>query len=67
MPTDDSARLLNTSAIAERLGVSREWVRRLADRDDFPDPIQQVGRMRLWRSSDVERWIAENRPEKADE
>lgn len=66
MPTDDDDRLLSTSDVGRRLGVGRERGRQIVNRDDFPDAKQQVGRTRLWRSSDVEKWVAENRPERAD-
>jgi predicted DNA-binding transcriptional regulator AlpA len=45
------------------------WIepRQLSHRGDFPPPVQQIGALRAWRSSDVEAWIKQNRPEKATE
>lgn len=45
--------------IARRLGVSRERVRQLAQRDDFPEPLGRLGRGQVWRWADVEAWAHE--------
>jgi predicted DNA-binding transcriptional regulator AlpA len=52
--------LLGISAIARRLGMSRQRVFVLADRDDFPRPAYKLETGRLWHVTDVEKWIARN-------
>jgi hypothetical protein len=42
--------------IASRLGVSRERVRQLEERPDYPLPVGVVGRSKLWRWAEVEGW-----------
>ena len=54
--------LLTGADVARRLCVSRERVRQLAVRDDFPSPLGRVGNYIVWRADDVEQWIAANRP-----
>ena len=49
--------LLLQCHIAPILGVSRQRVSQLADRDDFPAPAKVIGRHRLWRRGDVEAWL----------
>lgn len=51
-------RLLGLSAIARRLGISRQRVHVLAGHDDFPAPAHELETGRVWRETDVERWIA---------
>ncbi len=58
MPTQ----LISTSDIGRRLGVSRERARQLINGEGFPEPVQEVGRTRLWDPADIERWIETNRP-----
>ena len=53
-------RLLGLSAIARRLGVSRQRVHVLASHDDFPAPAHELETGRVWRETDVEKWIAAN-------
>lgn len=48
--------LVSGAEIARRLGLSRERVRQLARREDFPDPIGRVGVAIVWRWPDVEAW-----------
>lgn len=57
--------LLTGADVARRLGVSRERVRQLAERDDFPAPLGRVGNYIVWRAGDVDAWISEHRPERA--
>ncbi len=47
---------VRTTEIAELFGVSRQRVQRLSRQADFPGPVLEVGRMKLWRRSDVEEW-----------
>ncbi len=56
----------STGDIAKRLGVGAEQARRIANRDDFPDPLFTHGTARFWGIADVEQWIREHRPEKTD-
>jgi prophage regulatory protein len=48
--------LVNLSDIGRLLSVSRQRAAQLAKRDDFPDPIGAMGRGKVWRRRDVERW-----------
>lgn len=51
-----------TGDIAGLLGVSRQYVQRLAARKDFPKPLGTAGTVRVWRAADVEKWSAKHRP-----
>jgi hypothetical protein len=56
--------LVSASAIAERVGRTRESVRLLIEgrrgSGDFPAPVAWVdAKTRLWRWSDVARWLRE--------
>lgn len=53
-------RLVGISAIARRLGVSRQRVHVLARHDGFPAPAHELDTGRVWRETDVEKWIARN-------
>ncbi|OAA23581.1 hypothetical protein UG55_103515 [Frankia sp. EI5c] len=59
-------KLWTSKDVAGRLKVSSERVRQLSHRDDFPEPVGEVGHIRVWAENDVEEWIAKNRPDKAD-
>lgn len=50
--------LVTGAEAARRLGVSRERLRQLAARGDFPPPLGTLGRATVWRSSDVAEWAA---------
>ena len=54
--------LVNASAIAERLGRSRQSVQLLIEAKRgpgrFPEPAAWLGKRRLWRWADVSRWFA---------
>lgn len=50
--------LVSGADVARRLGVSRERVRQLAERDDFPEPLGKIGPAIVWRWADVEQWAA---------
>ncbi len=54
--------LMTTGDIAERMGVTRERVRQLSHREDWPAPSRVIGELRAWRRDDVEAWIAQHRP-----
>lgn len=48
--------LLLQMHIGPILGVSRQRVSHLATREGFPAPVKVIGRHRLWRREDIERW-----------
>ncbi len=53
----DRPRLLGAAEIAERMGLSRQRVQQLAERDDFPEPYQELRMGRVWLEHDIEMWI----------
>lgn len=52
----DDSELVSGADIGRRLGLSRERVRQLAERDTFPEALGRLGRARVWRWEEVERW-----------
>lgn len=56
---------MGADEIRKRLGVSRQRAYILIGRKDFPDPWRTLAMGKVWRSTDIERWIAEHRPELA--
>ncbi|WP_436535228.1 helix-turn-helix transcriptional regulator [Actinoplanes sp. HUAS TT8] len=59
-------RLMGAREIAIRLGLSRQRIQQLADRDDFPEPFQELGMGRVWWAYEVEGWISRWREGDAD-
>lgn len=59
-------RLMGNGEIARRLGVVRQRVYQITNRKGFPDPIADLTMGQVWLTEDVERWIAEHRPELND-
>jgi len=57
-------RVMGLAEIAERLGVSKSYARELAGRKGFPEPTRLHMGL-VWSASDVEGWIAKNRPPKS--
>ena len=57
-------KILRLDAVLDRTGLSKVSVYRLAAKDEFPSPVQLVGRAVGWYESEVEAWIA-NRPRSA--
>lgn len=59
----DPGRLIDTQAIAELLGVSRQHVTgRITKRPDFPRPVMDLSRrLRRWRLDDVIEWAGLSR------
>lgn len=54
--------------IRERLGYSRQHTAVLINSKGFPDPaVDYLAMGRIWLAEDVEGWIAEHRPELAEE
>jgi hypothetical protein len=63
--------LVTMAAIAERSGISREYVRLLSNEErgpgGFPVPVAYVdGRTRLWHWPDVAHWLTEHRKAKVE-
>lgn len=54
--TIDLKDIVTGAEVGRRLGISRERVRQLAERDDFPEPIGRAGVAILWCWPDVEAW-----------
>ncbi|MEX5631199.1 helix-turn-helix transcriptional regulator [Parafrankia sp. FMc2] len=67
MTPPDPVELWTTADIARRLALTQERARQLANSEGFPVPSFRHGRSRFWTISDVEVWIAEHRPAKADQ
>ena len=55
-------RLMGAQEIRTRLKVSRQRADQLMKRPDFPEPVAVLGMGRIWRTEDIEKWIAEHRP-----
>lgn len=53
--------LVSGAEIGRRLGVSRERVRQLTRREDFPRPLGQVGSAFVWRWDDIDAWRRRHR------
>lgn len=47
-------------------GVSKQRAYQITSRPDFPRPIAELGQGKVWRASDVERWIRKHRPDLID-
>ncbi|MFI1995315.1 helix-turn-helix transcriptional regulator [Actinoplanes sp. NPDC020271] len=50
-------RPVGSREIAIRLGLSRQRIQQLADRDDFPAPLRELKMGRIWWEHEVEEWI----------
>jgi predicted DNA-binding transcriptional regulator AlpA len=48
--------LVGVAEIADLLGVSRQRVDQLAERDDFPNPAAVLAAGRIWKRADIEAW-----------
>lgn len=60
-------RLYGTSEIADRLGVTRQRAHVITRQKGFPEPYEELIMGSVWLREDVERWIAEHRPEPAED
>jgi prophage regulatory protein len=60
-------RLMGTAEIADRLGVTRQRAYQISRTKTFPDSFDDVSAGSFWLSSDVEKWIAENRAKLVDD
>src|SRR5215207_5014425 len=58
LPVDNG--LMGSSEIATLLGVSRQRVHQLAQREDFPVPVARLAAGPIWESADIERWARES-------
>ena len=60
--------LVGTGEIRQMLGgLSKQRVHVITRRRDFPAPIAELIQGPVWRRSDVEAWIRENRPNQRGE
>ncbi len=60
--------LVTGAEAARRMGVSRERLRQLSSREDFPQPLGVLGRATVWRDGDVAAWaVAHDREYKRAE
>jgi prophage regulatory protein len=48
--------LVGAAEIGRMLGVSRQRVQQLVNRDDFPEPEAVLEMGKVWKRSDVEEW-----------
>lgn len=58
---------MGVTEIKDRLGISRNRTSILVYRHDFPRPRWTLAMGNIWWADDVEVWIAENRPELAED
>ena len=56
---------MGAGEIAKRLGLSRQRVQQLAERDDWPEPYDELAMGRVWLIADIEAWIRRQRAEDA--
>ncbi|HET7566779.1 MAG TPA: helix-turn-helix domain-containing protein [Gaiellaceae bacterium] len=49
--------LLTGEQVAGRIGLSRERVRQLTGRHDFPPAVGRIGRATVWRADDVDDYV----------
>jgi hypothetical protein len=63
-PTMAPDELASIHEIAQLLEVTERTAQRYAQRPDFPAPVDTIagGRIRVWRSRDVERWAKRTLP-----
>jgi prophage regulatory protein len=54
--------LYGPQELQQRLRVSRQRVRQLIERPDFPAPYDRLAMGSVWRIDQVEEWIRANRP-----
>lgn len=49
--------------IAKRLGYSRQHTANLINHRNFPEPAYVLAMGRIWLAEEVEKWIAQYRPD----
>ncbi|MFI1988926.1 DNA-binding protein [Actinoplanes sp. NPDC020271] len=59
--------LMGSGEIAKRLGLSRQRVQQLAERDDWPEPYDELAMGRVWLIEDIELWIYQQRVTRPEE
>lgn len=65
-PTVAFMRLMGAHEIRMRLGgISRQRVYAITSHRSFPAPVAELQQGKVWRASDVVKWIAKYRPELA--
>lgn len=57
--------LMGAGEIAKRLGLSRQRVQQLAEREDWPAPFDELAMGRVWLIADIEDWIRKEREDQA--
>ena len=63
--------LVTSAEAGRRLGISRQRIGQLAERDDFPRPLGKVGQATVWRWREIDAWAktrstSTGRPRKAE-
>jgi predicted DNA-binding transcriptional regulator AlpA len=53
--------LMGAAEIAEYLGMSRQRVHQLAERDDFPRPVAVLSAGKFWLGADIREYAARRR------
>ena len=59
--------LVGSAEIGAMLGVSRQRVQQLVNRDDWPKPEVQLEMGKVWKRADVEAWARAHGRTLADE
>mgnify|MGYP000636853191 CR=1 FL=1 len=59
MENKSEERLLDFQAVRDRVSLGRATVQRMINRGDFPAPLHFGRNVARWRSSDIDRWIAD--------
>lgn len=68
MPPRRKIRLMGPAEIGRRLGgVTRARVYQITQRRGFPEPVAVLEMGSVWLAEDVEAWIAEHRPDIAED
>jgi predicted DNA-binding transcriptional regulator AlpA len=68
MPSRRDIKLMGPAEIGRRLGgIGRARVYQITQRRNFPEPIAQLEMGNVWLADDVEAWIAEHRPQLAED
>jgi prophage regulatory protein len=55
--------LMGTTEIGRLLGVSRQRADQVTKMTGFPKPASELAQGRVWRKSDVTKWVAKHRPD----
>jgi predicted DNA-binding transcriptional regulator AlpA len=62
MCSECRGKLVGMAQIQPVLAVSRNRAYTITRDRDFPEPVYESARFRVWCRSDVEAWLDENRP-----